>query len=572
MRNKFYFAAILASLLVLSACERGESVKAPDLSTIAPATANWANQPHVRTGYGPVLGVEDEDKTWHWRGLPFASPPVGPLRWKAPVEPQPWQNTLVANEFPEACIQMQRGLRNKVVGSEDCLYLNIRRPQSEEQNLPVYVWVHGGGNVGGNASSFNGVNIANRGNAVFVALQYRVGPFGWFTHPAFRLGDSDEDDSGNYGTLDVVRALEWVKQNAQSFGGDPGNITVSGSSAGGINVLSMLLSENAVGLFDRAIMISPVPSLNTVDKGVSAVNNLLAFLAEEDDKPSPTETQWSDGEIRDYLTRQSGEDILEGLFDSMAGMTMWPTVYNDGHVIPQQGMQAFVDGSYPTKVPQIIGNSKEEFKFFLMFTARDMEDELYQSVGHYSGMKWKAATDALATAMSRHPDQPPIFVYRYDWGAPSSSGESVLGEEMGHKLGAAHGMSQFFFLGADMISSGMFALEVETDENRAGRRELMELLGDYTHSFIRTSNPNDPIATRPNWPQWMAQEEPNQTLILDAGLSELKVHAEVLDYFSTNWEEIMRSELEPEKAQQVSDALAAMPIDLPPVISRHNTE
>ena len=123
-----------------------------------------------------------------------------------------------------------------------------------------------------------------------------------------------------------------------------------------------------------------------------------------------------------------------------------------------------------------------------------------------------------------------------------------------------------------MISSGMFALEVETDENRAGRRKLMELLGDYTHSFIRTSNPNDPIATRPNWPQWMAQEEPNQTLILDAGLSELKVHAEVLDYFSTNWEEIMRSELEPEKAQQVSDALAAMPIDLPPVISRHNTE
>ncbi len=145
-------------------------------------------------------------------------------------------------------------------GSEDCLFLNVWRPRTAERGLPVYVWIHGGGNSIGSASmtdEYSGTRLAHRSNMVFVSLNYRLGPFGWFTHPALREGTSAEDDSGNFGTLDIVHALRWIRDNIEAFGGDPGLVAVTGESAGGLNVLSLMISPPAEGLFHRVIAQSP---------------------------------------------------------------------------------------------------------------------------------------------------------------------------------------------------------------------------------------------------------------------------------------------------------------------------
>ena len=148
--------------------------------------------------------------------------------------------------------------RGAPAGAEDCLYLNVYAPRSATPGtgrLPVMVWIHGGGNVVGHAGFFDGGNLAAREDVVVVTINYRLGPFGWFRHPALRdAGASELDRSGNFGTLDQVRALEWVRDNAAAFGGDPGNVTVFGESAGGTNVFALLLAPPARGLFHRAIV------------------------------------------------------------------------------------------------------------------------------------------------------------------------------------------------------------------------------------------------------------------------------------------------------------------------------
>jgi len=157
----------------------------------------------------------------------------------------------------------QIGSTGEVVGSEDCLYLNVWRPDTTEENLPVFVWIHGGGNSIGTGSQpgYNGANFADRNNAVYVSINYRLGPMGWFTHPALREDEIEcaVDDmaclkeamaiainnSGNFGTLDIIKSLEWIKKNIKAFGGDKHNVTIAGESAGAHNVLSLLLSPLA---------------------------------------------------------------------------------------------------------------------------------------------------------------------------------------------------------------------------------------------------------------------------------------------------------------------------------------
>lgn len=183
-------------------------------------------------------------------GVPFAAPPVGKLRWRAPQPVVPWKGVKQARSFSPACEQTAEWIPNRK--SEDCLYLNIWTPE-KAKNLPVIVWIHGGGFYGGTAAQpiYNGSNLAKRG-AIVVTLNYRLGIFGFFAHPEL-TAESPDRASGNQGILDQIAALRWVKSNIAAFGGDPDRVTLVGESAGSESVAILVASPLAKGLFQRAI-------------------------------------------------------------------------------------------------------------------------------------------------------------------------------------------------------------------------------------------------------------------------------------------------------------------------------
>src|SRR5690606_30861266 len=204
---------------------------------------------------GTVEGVTADGVT-SFKGIPFAAPPVGELRWRAPEPLEPWDGVLRADTFGPSCMQaesMMAFLAAPPVISEDCLYLNVWTPARDAgERLPVMVWIYGGGFAAGSTASpsYAGTEIAKNG-IVVVSIAYRVGPFGFLAHP--ELSEESGTGSGNYGLLDLIAGLGWVRDNIAAFGGDPGNVTIFGESAGGYAVSMLAASPLAAGLFHKAI-------------------------------------------------------------------------------------------------------------------------------------------------------------------------------------------------------------------------------------------------------------------------------------------------------------------------------
>jgi para-nitrobenzyl esterase len=198
----------------------------------------------VNVAGGPIAGAHADGINTYF-GIPYAAPPVGPLRWRAPQPVTPWQGVRQATSFSAACAQTAVWITDRK--SEDCLYLNIWAPEKADK-LPVLVWIHGGGYYGGTGSQpgYDGANLARRG-AIVVTINYRLGIFGFFAHPELK------DDSGNQGLRDQIAALRWVKENIAAFGGDADRVTIFGESAGAISVGILMASPMAKGLFQRAI-------------------------------------------------------------------------------------------------------------------------------------------------------------------------------------------------------------------------------------------------------------------------------------------------------------------------------
>jgi para-nitrobenzyl esterase len=202
----------------------------------------------VRVETGRVSGVVENGLTV-FKGIPFAAPPVGDLRWKAPRPAAPWDTVLKADHFGPDPIQ---GWGNRDKQSEDCLYLNVWTPaRSADDRIPVMVWIYGGGFNGGATSYYNGARLAEKG-VVLVSIAYRVGILGFMAHPELSA-ESPDHASGNYGLLDMIAGLRWVQNNIAAFGGDPGRVTIFGESAGGIAVSMLAASPQAKGLFHGAI-------------------------------------------------------------------------------------------------------------------------------------------------------------------------------------------------------------------------------------------------------------------------------------------------------------------------------
>jgi para-nitrobenzyl esterase len=213
--------------------------------------------PVVRTVEGAVQGMVTNGVS-EFLGILFAAPPVGELRWRPPQDVTPWTTTLAATKFGKTCAQPVRGIFTRPSNNEDCLYLNVYTADplpDATAKRPVMVWFYGGGLFSGESDDYDGSKLARRGGAVVVTLNYRVGAFGFFSHPAI---NGEGHPAINYGIMDQQAALKWVQRNIAAFGGDPGNVTIFGQSGGGSSVTSNLQSPLSKGLFHRAIVQSGV--------------------------------------------------------------------------------------------------------------------------------------------------------------------------------------------------------------------------------------------------------------------------------------------------------------------------
>ncbi len=220
----------------------------------APALAEEAR---VQLRQGALQGVSEAGVSVY-KGIPYARPPVGPLRWRAPIPAEGWTGVRDAKAFGSACLQPPQAPNGLYSGgmapmSEDCLTLNVWAPAGAK-TLPVMVWIHGGALLGGSSSEplYDGAKLARQG-IVFVSINYRLGLLGYFAHPALSA-ESPQKLSGNYGLLDQIESLRWVRDNIEAFGGDPEQVTIAGESAGGLSAIALMTSPQAKGLFKRAIV------------------------------------------------------------------------------------------------------------------------------------------------------------------------------------------------------------------------------------------------------------------------------------------------------------------------------
>ncbi|MFX1538293.1 MAG: carboxylesterase/lipase family protein [Promethearchaeota archaeon] len=487
----------------------------------------WNNTPTVQTNYGIISGFSDKN-SWCWKGIPYASPPVGPLRWKAPLDPIPWIGTRKSRKFGNSAAQIMPILGP--TGSEDCLYLNIWRPKSPETKLPVYLYIHGGGNSIGTAATvdYYGNAMTERSNLLYISVNYRLGVMGWFIHPAVTGSGPPEDQSGNFGTLDLIKSLEWVQDNIEAFGGDPNNVTIAGESGGAFNVLSLLISPAAKGLFHRAVAESGLSLIWSTDAATTQSNDLLINLLIKDRKAKNHEEakkitkKMSDTEIDNYLRSKSAFKITKCIPTRDFGMAEWRTIFTDGTVIPKKGYNVFSTGEWANQVPLIIGCTKDELKLFGYFRKDPPRNTReYDLIWSYRSLLWRVSgLDSLVHQMTSKTNIP-VYAYRFDWGSLDSNGLSVLPGSMGRDLGAHHAAEIPFFLGMGMRALTMMIGKTHTTQNRHGREKLTNLCMTYLANFARTGNPNG--ENIPHWPPWSSTEEREKILVLDAGIEDLRL-------------------------------------------------
>jgi len=488
---------------------------------------SWNNDTLVQTKYGLVSGFSGKG-SWCWKGIPYANPPIGPLRWKAPLDPIPWIGTRKARKFSNSAAQIMPILGP--IGSEDCLYLNIWRPKTSETKLPVYLYIHGGGNsIGSSADiTYYGNAVAEKSNMLYVSVNYRLGAMGWFIHPAVIDNGSPKDKSGNFGTLDLIKALEWVQDNIEAFGGNPNNVTIAGESGGAFNVLSLLISPPAKGLFHRAIAESGLSFISSTRTAEVQSINLLTNLLIKDHKAKDKEgaeqiiNKMSKAQINDYLRSKSAFKIIKNIPTIDFGMTEWRTIFTDGTVIPKEGFAVFSTGEWANKVPLIIGCTKDELKLFGKFRKDPPRGtRKYDLLWGYRSLLWRVSgLDSLVCKMTSNTNIP-IYAYRFDWGTLDNDGVSVLPKTLGRDLGAHHASEIPFFLGMGMGSISMMIGKTHNKNNRLGREKLTDLCMKYLANFARTGNPNG--ENLPHWPPWERTEGKNKIIILDAGFNDLRI-------------------------------------------------
>jgi para-nitrobenzyl esterase len=504
---------------------------------------------------GDVIGGEGRYGAHAWLGIPFAAPPVGPLRWRAPQPVTPWSTPLEALTSKPACPQFASPLggaddEEGVVGHEDCLGLNVFAPPfeasalpKEGERLPVMVWIHGGGNSIGSASFCDGGHLATAGHVVVVAIQYRLGPLGWFRHAALRDGVADPlEASGNFGTLDQVAALEWVRDNIAAFGGDPGNVTVFGESAGGQDTFALLVSPRAKGLFHRAIAQSGNLSRTSAelaehftDDAVPGHKNssseiLVRALVKEgqaaDRAAAKTKAaSMPASDVAAFLRARSPVELLHLYAEASpprVGMIDAPLVIKDGALLPEgDWLETFAKPGGWNEVPVIVGSNRDEMRLFLAFDPtmswklfgvlpRLRDEPTYLATAEATSKLWKAVGVDLPLEAMHRSGATALWSYRFDW----DDEPTVLGTDLSKLIGAAHGMEVPFVFGH--FDLGKLGKQLYTEDRRPDREALSAQMMSYWSTFARTGKPDrGGVAAQAEWTPWDDAPGALNAMVLD---------------------------------------------------------
>lgn len=569
--------AIVAATAALAACGGGSSGSSgfaflPSAPAPAPAPPPEpvADGPMVRqTTAGKIEGVDDSaaSGTWFWKGVPFAKAPSGELRWRAPVEPEAWSGIRAAKTFGAACLQIGRifgpGANNtydativstlgKPLGSEDCLFVNVWRPATTDKKLPVLLFVHGGSNISGYTADplYDGAKLAKAANAVVITASYRLGVLGFLNVPQLRPGGTAGDDSGNFALLDNMAALRFIQNNVAAFGGDPGNVTLSGESAGATNLLAIMTSPMAKGLFHKVIEMSggismasnlvgkpgASPALNPASVSLAQGDGILKSLLVADGTAADAGAaatyiaSRTPAQIAAYLRAKEGGALLTTVLN--AGLSSVAPI-PDGTVIPLNPIDAIAADQY-VKVPTIAGNTREEGKLFasllplfggspgwkiddaarltLMMNfnpdaavqtlaSGDIIDASYLPVGTavtgynaktrlVTSLLFEANRDNLLDTMKTR--QSNLWSYRLDWAQEAYPWNEVYG--------AAHAFDLPFVFGN--FGPSVLSNTIGGKANEKGRLALSGAVMASIGAFMRKGDPNTPElgATWAPWP------------------------------------------------------------------------
>ncbi len=454
-----------------------------------------------------------------WRGIPYARPPIGRLRFRAPQPVTPWTGTRDALRWGFAPPQMKFGTMLGVGKyqpmSEDCLTLNVLAPaQPSTRPRPVMVYIHGGGYVLGTSATmvYGGQQLVERGDIVYVSLNYRLGPLGYLDFSRYSAGGRPFD--ANLGLRDQIAALEWVQRNIAAFGGDPDNVTVFGESAGGNSVLSLMCVPSAEGLFHRAIAQSPNPG---VVYGRERTNRWAEmFLHHLGAQPGREAQALEDATVRE-LSHASLDFMQEALAAEPGTLSYAPVV--DGELMPKAPLEAFPAGT-THKIPLIIGTNDREAALFTKFGDDGMpltvdklkqmfgntQPELYQQVidGYARFPKKDVLVDLVGDAMFWKPSMDcaagqsqiaPTYTYRYDF---STRALDMLG------LGATHATELIPVFGLDETAFGAPFTAL------GGKRALRGLARRMQSHWLSFAREGTPMST---WPQYDVTDR--RTMIFD---------------------------------------------------------
>jgi para-nitrobenzyl esterase len=458
----------------------------------------------VHTKSGKVRGVSRPSGGAEFLGIPYAQAPIGSLRWHEPIQIRQWKDVRDASTFGAPCAQPVLGdwnRRDAETSKEDCLFLNVMTPVWPAKTLlPVMLWLHGGGNEGGTASSalYKDGTLVQHG-ILLVTVNYRLGVFGFFAHPGLTR-ESPHKASGNYGLMDQIAALRWVHDNIAKFGGDPGNITVFGQSAGAQDASMLMTSPLAKGLFQKAIAesgaaINPtIPSLSVSEQGGERLAALLKA-------PSGVDA------IK-YLRQLTTGELLKGVADRdpKEPPVVGPNI--DGWVVPRPPVEVFASGQQ-MPIPLLIGSTTREFGmsgspddvrkmienvtgslspkalslYGLADNGQGTTDPLYGPVGNQWLADFIFRCPVTTQAEWHNAAQHPTYEYQFEHAIPGQETD-----------GAVHSADLPYVFGyypkRGNISGNFGAVDYK----------LADLIESYWTNFAKQGNPNG--EGLPNWPEY----------------------------------------------------------------------
>ncbi len=507
----------------------------------------------ISTSSGDVSG-SNKNRVIIWEDIPYAQPPIGTLRWKAPREITfPGTIKHIDNNF---CVQRPSSLGGvdgdgDYVGNEDCLYLDIFAPKKVSlEKLPVMFWIHGGGNTSGLKDLYDFSKMVRKHNVIVVRINYRLGPFGWFYHPAIQNMQTDLDKTSNFGTLDIIAALKWVQNNISLFNGDKGNVTIFGESAGGHNVLSLIGSKKAEGLFHKAISMSGYTTSISADDAYRQITRSstsdfssweIVNKIIEDQDITKKQSEMSNEEIRNILKDLSTYEFFKHYVDRKTYQEL-PLTTDDGVVISENGLQnSLSDKDFVNKVPTIAGSNLDEVKLWLS-TAEYFIDVDYSFIGsiiglpkvvlkdkdafeafnYYRSMAWKirGVDDPLNSFLRTGNEE--LYAYRFDW----DDHRRLFVADFKNLIGAAHATEIPLLTGSYDLVGGYPLSDLIYPPGISKFYTSKNMMRLWTN-FAKNGVPGKST----NGKQWISYDEERNFMIIDKK-SNLKMQTDNVSYES----------------------------------------